>query len=175
MSTAEPAQAESAPQMSLAAVLNDGLYAGVIGASIVALWFLIVDTIAGHAFHTPTLLGTLLIRGVDEVGKTAVDAPMVAAYTAIHVVVFVAVGIVASYLITLFDRYPAAGIALIFLFAFFEVGFFVVSAALGGGLLGRLGPWSVGAANLLSAAGMAAYLWYRHPHLKQSLGRIWDE
>jgi hypothetical protein len=175
MGTVEQTRSTSAPKFSLANVLTDGLYAGVIGATIVAVWFLIIDALAGRPFHTPTLLGTLLIRGTGALGQATVDPAMVAAYTAVHVVVFVVFGVIASYLVTLFDRYPAAGIVLVFLFAFFEVGFFVMSAALGGELLGRLGPWAVGIANLLSAAGMAAYLWFRHPHLKQSISQIWDE
>jgi len=174
MNAVEQSQATSVPRVSLAAVFWDGLYAGVIGASIVALWFLVIDTLAGHSLHTPTLLGTLLIKGLDALATATVDPAMVAAYTAVHVVAFVVVGVLASYLVTLFDRYPAAGICLVFLFAFFEVGFFIASAALGGVLMNHLAPWAVGIGNLLAAAGMAVYFWKRHPHLKESLGHIWD-
>jgi hypothetical protein len=163
------------PQITLANVLSDGLYAGVIGAAIVAVWFLVIDAMAGQPLRTPAMLGTMLIRGPQALDQVTVEAGMVAAYTAVHVVAFVVFGIIASYLVTLFDRYPAAGIVLIFLFVFFEVGFFVLSAAIGGDLLGRLGPWAVGIGNLLAAAGMAGYLWVRHPHLKESMSRIWDE
>lgn len=175
MNVVEQSRASTAPRVKLAAVFNDGLYAGIIGAAIVALWFLIIDTIAGQPLNTPTHLGTLLIKGVEASIAATVDPAMVAAYTAVHVVLFVIVGMLASYLVTLFDRYPAAGIVLVFLFAFFEVGFFIASAALGGVLMGHLAPWAVGVGNLLAAAGMAVYLWNRHPHLKESLGHIWDE
>ena len=175
MNAMEQSRTTPAPRLTLAAIFNDGLYAGVIGAGIVALWFLVIDTIAGHPLHTPTLLGTLLIKGVDALATATLDPAMVAAYTAVHVVLFVLVGLLGSYLVTLFDRYPAAGIALVFLFAFFEVGFFIASAALGGVLMGHLAPWAVGIGNLLAAAGMAVYFWNRHPHLKESLGHIWDE
>ena len=170
--TSEHAQARP---IVAASVLADGLYAGIIGAAIVALWFLALDAIAGRPFLTPTLLGTWLIRGHQFTNVTVADPAMVAAYTAIHVVAFVFVGTLASYLFALFERHPAAGIGLVFLFSFFEVGFFVFSAALGGGILGRLGPWAVGVGNLLAAAGMATYLWLRHPDLKESLRHVWDE
>jgi hypothetical protein len=175
MTTLERVHGEAAPQLSLAAILTDGLYAGVIGAAVVALWFFIIDWLAGRPLHTPYVLGTLLLRGAAGVAEGPADAGTVAAYTSVHVVAFVAVGMVAAYLVALFDRYPAAGIALVFLFAFFEVGFFVVSAALGGGLLGRLGPWAVGIGNLLAAAAMAFYFWKRHPRLRHSWGRILEE
>jgi len=174
MSSVDRAAAASEPRSGLSAVLSDGLYAGLIGAFLVAAWFLVLDTLAGHAFRTPSLLGTWIIHGPDAVVDGMVDPAMVAAYTAVHLVAFVLAGTLASYLVALFDRHPAAGVGLIFLFVFFEVGFFVFSAVMGGGLIGRLGAWAVGVGNLLASLGMAAYLWYRHPHLKESFGHIWD-
>src|SRR5262245_32543369 len=174
MSSVDRTAAASEPRSSLSLVLSDGLYAGLIGAVIVAGWFLVLDTIAGHPFRTPSMLGTWIIRGPDGVSDALVDPAMVAAYTAVHFVAFVLVGAVASYLFALSDRQPAAVVGLIFLFAFFEVGFFVFSAVMGGELIGRIGAWAVGVGNLLAAVGMAIYLWMRHPHLKESFEHIWD-
>src|SRR3954471_16249644 len=36
---------------------REGTLAGIIGAASVALWFLIVDSIAGRPFFTPAILG----------------------------------------------------------------------------------------------------------------------
>ena len=174
MSTADHAAAATEHRSSLSLVLSDGLYAGLIGAFLVAGWFLVLDVIAGHPLQTPSMLGTWIIHGPNAVSYTMVDPAMVAAYTAVHLVAFVLVGSIASYLFALTDRQPAALVGLVFLFAFFEVGFFVFSAVMGGQLIGRLGAWAVGVGNLFAAAGMAAYLWMRHPHLKESFGRIWD-
>ncbi len=162
-------------RLSAAAILTDGLYAGVIGAALVAVWFFVLDAIAGHPFYTPHLLGTWVIRGQQAMPGSPIDPGMVTAYTAIHVVVFVILGTVASYLVALLKRFPAAGVGLIFFFVFVEVGFFVFDAALGGGLLGRLGPWAVGVGNLVAAAGMAVYFWLRHPDLRAAIERIWEE
>jgi hypothetical protein len=175
MSTPSAVRGAPATPITAAGVLTDGLYAGVIGAVLVALWFLALDIAAGHPFYTPHLLGTWVIRGQQAAPGAAIDPAMVAAYTAVHFLAFVAVGTVASYLVALLHRNPKAIIGLIFLFIFFEVGFFAFNAALGGGLLGRLGPWAVGIGNLVAAVGMATYLWVRHPHIKESLGRIWEE
>ena len=40
--------------------LREGLTAGVLGATAVAVWFLILDTIAGRPFATPSMLGASL-------------------------------------------------------------------------------------------------------------------
>ena len=45
--------------MQLTRILREGFIAGLIGAGAVALWFLIVDTIAGRPFFTPAMLGSL--------------------------------------------------------------------------------------------------------------------
>jgi len=174
MSIADPAAAATEPRSSLSLVLSDGLYAGLIGAVIVAGWFLVLDLLAGHPLRTPSMLGTWIIHGPDAVSDVAVDPAMVAAYTAVHFIAFVLVGSIASYLFALCDRQPAAIVGLVFLFAFFEAGFFVFSAVMGGELIGRLGAWAVGIGNLLAASGMAAYLWMRHPHLKENFEHIWD-
>lgn len=175
MSGVDRAAAATEPRSSLSFVLSDGLYAGLIGAIVVAAWFLVLDLLAGHPLRTPSMLGSWIIRGPGAVNDGAVDPAMVAAYTAVHFIVFVLVGSIASYLFALGDRQPAAVVGLVFLFAFFEAGFFVFSAVMGGQLIGKLGAWAVGVGNLLAAAGMALYLWLRHPHLKENFSRIWDE
>jgi hypothetical protein len=174
MSSVDRAAARSEPRSSLSFVLSDGLYAGLIGAFVVAAWFLILDMLAGHPLRTPSMLGTWIIRGPAAVSDAMVDPAMVAAYTAVHFIAFVLVGSIASYLFALGDREPAAAVGLIFLFAFFEAGFFVFSAVMGGQLIGRLGAWAVGVGNLLAAVGMALYLWMRHPHLRENFQHIWD-
>ena len=38
-------------------VIREGILTGIIGATAVAVWFLIVDTINGHPLYTPRALG----------------------------------------------------------------------------------------------------------------------
>ena len=37
-------------------VVQDGVVAGLIGAATIAIWFLVVGTINGRPFYTPTVL-----------------------------------------------------------------------------------------------------------------------
>src|SRR6185295_18953790 len=52
--------------------LREGLITGFIGATAIAIWFLIVDTIAGHPFYTPNFLGegVVTILGKNMMGDT---------------------------------------------------------------------------------------------------------
>ena len=175
MDNADRSTDASGRPASLARVVEDGVFAGMIGALLVALWFLALDAFAGHPLFTPSLLGAVLLHGVDPTQYSAVEPQNVAIYTALHFVAFILLGTLASYLFTLLDRYPVMGIVLIFLMVFFEVGFFALDLALGGHLMGRLHAWAVAVANLLAGVGMAGYLWWRHPTAVRMLQRVWED
>jgi hypothetical protein len=167
-----------APPLSVSTILAEGFITGIIGAGIVAAWFLLLDTIQHEPLYTPSLLGTVLFKGTDAAaGHHEIDPGMVAAYTIVHHLAFVGVGIVASFLVAEMEHIPPIGIALLFLFVLFETAFHIFMLAIGEPLLGEHGIafWGVAVANLLAAAGMAGYLWYRHPRILVYFNRIWDE
>lgn len=164
------------PPLSVPTILMEGFITGIIGAGIVAAWFLLLDTIQNVPLWTPSLLGTVLFKGTEAaVAHQQVDPGMVAAYTLVHHAAFIGVGLVASFLVSEIERIPPLGIALVFLFVFFETAFQIFLLAVGGPLLGGIAFWGVALANLLAAAGMAAYLWYRHPRILFHFNRIWHE
>jgi hypothetical protein len=157
-------------------ILLDGLFTGAIGAITVALWFLVLDVLAGRPLFTPALLGTVLLHGGGVAAQGVTVAPLpVAAYTAFHFLVFLAVGTAFSWLMTLFESFPIVGFVLLVLFVCLQLGFFVLNVALGAQLLGQLRAWPVVAANLLAAGGMSLYLWKRHPRIAEGLRHVWDE
>lgn len=170
------AEHPSPPPLKVSAIMTEGFLTGIIGAGIVAAWFLLLDAIQHEPLYTPSLLGTVLFKGPEAAaGHIAIDPGMVAAYTIVHHVAFIGVGIVASFLVTEMERIPPLGIALLFLFVFFETAFHIFMLAVGQPLLGGIAFWGVAIANLLAAAGMAAWLWYRHPRMLVHFNRIWDE
>lgn len=154
----------------------DGLFTGMIGALIVALWFLVLDVSSGRPFYTPALLGTVLLHGGAAAAQGVMVAPLeIAAYTAFHFMAFLAVGLALSYLMTLFEKAPIVGFVLLVLFLCLQLGFFVLDVVLGAQLMGRLQPWTVVVGNVLAAVAMTLYLWKRHPKIKQSLAHLWDQ
>ena len=162
-------------RQSIADIALDGLFAGMIGALAVALWFLILDILAGRPLYTPALLGTVLLHGGKAAAAGATIAPLeIAAYTAFHFIVFMAVGLLFSYMMTLFERFPIVGFVLLVLFLCLQLGFFVLDVILGASLTGQLRGWTIVVGNLLAAGAMAWYLWHRHPHIKEGLDHIWD-
>jgi hypothetical protein len=155
------------PARDTARLYQEGMIAGVIGAAAVALWFLLLDTAAGHPLYTPTVLGTAIFRhsALASPETISVSLEMVGMFTWIHVLVFAALGGAVSRLIAMAERNPSWGFGLLLLFVVFEFGFVAAASLLAAPVL-RVIPWpSVLGANLLAAAAMTAYFWRRHPHL----------
>ena len=146
----------------------EGVIAGLLGAVVVAVWFLVIDTVQGEPLRTPTLLGTGLLRQ-----SSTTDA--VVLYSAVHGVAFIVFGIVASALVAAAERQPFFVFALVILFSAFEVAFFGAILIAASWLLGEVAGWTIFAGNVLAAAAMLAYFLKRHPQLAHRLTHAWLE
>lgn len=146
---------------------TEGLVAGVVGAATIAAWFLVLDTLSGRPFYTPTVLGTALFRrgALPDLTTLAPSIEMVAMFTWVHVLVFAALGVVAARLIRVSERNPSYGFGLVLMFVVSSAVFFVAALIFSAPVL-RVVTWpAVLAGNLLAAAAMAAYFWRRHLRL----------
>ena len=149
--------------MQLTRILREGFIAGLVGATAVALWFLIIDTLAGRPFFTPAVLGASLfdLLGAGFGGRGLVTH--VAAYTVLHFAAFIAIGLTAAVLMNVLDRKPSWLVGFVALFVVFEI---CVVALLGllsrSPLFGAIAWYQLGAANLLAAFLMGRYLWRAH-------------
>jgi hypothetical protein len=153
----------------LGRVLREGFVAGLIGAGSVAVWFLVVDVIAGRPFFTPAMLGSAVFWGVRDPTLVEVTFPAVIGYTLLHVVLFSLAGAVAAAFAALVEKFPTTLFLVIVFFAIFEVGFYIVVAVAAQPLLGALAWSNVAIANLIAALGMGYYLWTVHPSIREEL------
>ena len=156
---------ERAAQQS---VVREGITAGVLGATAVAVWFLIVDAAAGHPFSTPAALGHALFGIIDPTSGASAAAD-VAGYTVFHYVAFCALGLGATQVVRATEIAPSSLAGLAILFVVFQVAFYGATAIVAITLLGSMAWWSIGCANLLAAASMGGYLYRRHPGMGRSL------
>ena len=142
---------------------REGTVAGIIGAASVALWFLMVDSIAGRPFFTPAVLGASLfdLLGGGFGGRGL--STHVAAYTVVHFAAFIAIGMVAAHLMNVLDRKPSWLVGFAALFFVFELCVFAFVGLLSRSpLFGNIAWYQLGAANLLAAFFMGRYLWRAH-------------
>src|SRR5213596_644988 len=154
-------------------VLREGVVAGLIGAVVVAVWFLFFDLARGRPFLTPGLLGGAVFRGTSTPVGLEITVANVLGYTVIHGLAFIAFGVVAASLLALSEREPTLFVAFVILFAAFEVFFFGVVGALGRFMLGVLVWWAVLIGNLLASLAMLWYFFRAHRALPRTLIGSW--
>ena len=143
-------------------LVSEGVTAGLIGAAVVAGWFLMLDAAQGHIFRTPALLGAVLLHGLRDVQALVLTRGLVFEHTAIHVAAFGTFGLVAAGLLALADREPVMLVALFMFFCCFEVFAFALIAVLAEWLLEAVPMWSILGANLLAMVSMLGVLLPRH-------------
>jgi len=162
----------SAPvPVEMSTLYQEGMLAGVLAAAAVALWFLIVDVLQGRPLYTPTVLGTALFRhgaGLAATEPLTVSAEMVLMFTWVHGLLFAAVGGVAARLLGVVEQHPNVGFGILLLFVVLQAGFTVVAVLVAQPVLQALAWPAILVANLLAAATMGLYLWWRHPNLRVS-------
>lgn len=154
------------------AVAWEGVCAGVLGAAVLALWFLAYDAAAGHLLRTPAMLGAAVF-GVGGGEAPALFVPLVLGYTALHFFAFIVFGLVAAVLLDACEREPLFTLGVIFVFACFEVFFVGALSVFDQAALRELGWWKILAGNLLALTAIVAYFTRRHPSLKPRLVERW--
>lgn len=150
-------------------VTREGVIAGTIGATTVAVWFFFVDMIAGRALFTPITLGRALISILG--GAPYADTTSVIVYTVFHYLAFFAVGILLAWLTHRAESEPHVLVIFMLLFIIFELGFLGITAMLAETSLSKLAWYQVAAGNVLAALGMGWYLWKAHPALRAEFAR----
>jgi len=152
---------------------REGVIAGLIGAAIVAVWFLVYDAARGRPFRTPALLGAAAFRGVNDPAAIAPSSELIVQYTVLHGVVFALIGLLVGYLIMSAQREPGRLLTLFLVLVSFEIFFLALLVFFARTVLGELAWWAILVANALAAAGMLTYLLIRHRGLTRGLLGPW--
>lgn len=148
--------------------LREGIIAGAIGATAVAIWFLILDAVGGHPLYTPGMLGASLASLFG--GGTMTSTGAVIGYTIFHYAAFMLTGLVIAAIVNNAEEEPSLLIGFLILFVAFEVGWYGWTAVLARSEnFGRLAWYQVMVANLIAAVAMGAYMWRAHPALARRL------
>ena len=157
------------------AVFREGIAAGLVGGALVAVWFLIYDTLRGLPLRTPALLGSALFEGLRDPKLLQIRLDVVLGYTVLHFAAFAAFGILAAALVSAAEREPRILLGLFILFWCFELFFLGFVSALDEALVGALLWWNIAVANLLAAASMLTYFFLGHRSLGARLLERWSE
>lgn len=150
-------------------VVVEGIVTGAIGATAVAIWFLVVDAIAGRMMHTPVVLGEALF---SLFGPTSGESTLlfIVGYTIWHYAAYIVIGTILAAIVRAADTDPNVLAGLAIFFFVYQVGFYGVVALLSQwSMLGNLVWYQLGAANIVSSVLMGWYLYRGHPRVREEL------
>jgi len=157
-------------------ITENGVLAGMLGATVVAVWFLAVDLVTtGVPFHTPSRLGRIIFAGQAPDAAAALDGAAIFAYTGLHGLLFLWAGTGLAWMFSQFERNPQVGLVLLLLFVTFEAILWGVGVTLVPALAGFVGAWTILVANVASATAMFLFLLGRHPQAAARLRDAWLE
>jgi hypothetical protein len=149
--------------------IREGILAGCLSATVIAVWLFVVDYLAGHPLLTPTVLGRGLVGVFGlRMGDTAMN--YITAYTVFHYGMFALIGVLVAKIVHAARRTPAVLAGFLIIFIAFELGFYGLTAMLSVTTeLRGLAWYQLMAANLVASLVMLYFMWIRHPELKGEL------
>lgn len=153
--------------------LNGGLTVGLIGYAAVVVTMALLNVALGRSpFYTAALFGSALFYDLKDPAELFVTAGPVLAYNMVHLLAFLGLGMFASWLVTLSERFPSAQYLVLVLLVFVAFHVYAALRLFAEPLLGTSGWWEVGLGSLAAAAAMAVYLAFAHPFLRRELHDI---
>lgn len=148
-------------------VLFEGLATGLVGAAIVAIWFLIVDLFAGSPLHTPAALASALLLRAASAAEIELNVGVMAAYSILHLSAFVVVGMAFSWLVQRLQGAPEFGVRALAVLLVLE-GLFIGSVGMASGwIVQEMGWVTILVANGLAVAGMSGWIWRHRSDLRR--------
>jgi len=155
-------------------LLHEGVYAGLIGAVSIAVWFFAIDLISGRPFFTPATLGRGLVAVLGAV-PSGERIPHILVYTVFHFAAFMIVGLFAAFVVYLARSEPSVLLGFVVLFVAFEVGFYAIVGLLSQATpLGSFAWYQVLIGNLIAASAMGVYFWRQHKELGEEFRHSLD-
>jgi hypothetical protein len=131
-----------------------GIIAGLIGATIMALWFLIIDTIQGQPLYTPAFLASILANA-DAADRSFA---LIAVYTLFHYAAFCLVGVGVTWLLGKLEVSPPILLGLVLGFVLFDLVFYLGVILTGVDVVDELGWPQVLIGNLAAGVGLMSYV-----------------
>jgi hypothetical protein len=131
-----------------------GVIAGLLGATALAFWFLVIDASQGVPFRTPALLA----NSIMGVAGLETDPRLIALYTFLHFAVFVAVGVGVTFIFARSDWGPSILLGVVLGFVLFDMMFYTSVYVTGIDVVEELGWVEVLAGNLIAGVTVMGYL-----------------
>ena len=157
--------------------IREGIITGLLGGTAIAVWFLIVDSVAHRPMHTPALLGAIVTGEPNPIAAAdgAERLKFVALYTPIHFILMAAFGLVVVFLTHRAQQHPRVLTLALLLFCAFAVAFIGLVVILEQQGLGDLAWFQVAIGNLIAIVVMGWYVVRHHPGIPALWSRRFED
>ncbi len=149
--------------------IREGFGVGLVGAAVVAAWYLLCDLLAGRPLHTFDAFGRIFIAGEIPPAGGPIDSGAVLGFLLLHLVISLLAGWGLTFLTHLAARNPAlrmgVWLGLVIAFCYFLGLSYMLNLLTGE----RLPLWELIGATVLAVVTMGWMLWRRHPRLERSM------
>jgi len=153
-------------------VLATGVVAGFIGFATVSIGFLLLDLVSGRGFgFTPSLLATALFQDLTQACDVHITGSAIAGYSALHLLVFLALGWLAAWLLALIAARPWFWMGALFLFVIITFHLYGAVLAVLAPVQGCFSLYYVLGATAVAAVAMLGYLLKEHRRLLATISR----
>lgn len=151
-------------------VLTAGVVAGLIGYATVMVVVALLNVVVGRSpFYTAALFGAALFYGLQDPATLVITPQAVLSYNMVHLLAFLGLGMVTSWLVALAEKYPTAQYLVLMALVFIAFHVYVFLALMAQPLLGGEAWWHIGVGSLSAAILMGWYLWRRYPLIKREM------
>lgn len=149
-----------------------GFAAGFLAATVVVLWFFVLDLFAGQPLRTPAFLAEVLF-GLGDGGAGIAE---IAAYTGLHFLIFLAFGLATAWLLSKIETRAHFRLGIVLGFLFFDLTFYASVLITGANVLTELGWPAVFVGDLLAGVVLLECLRLTSPKPHPSrLSTLWAQ
>lgn len=151
-------------------ILEGGLWSGLLGYGTVVVFFALLNAATGRSvFYTAAALGSRLFYHSSVV---RLEPGPVLAYNMAHMLVFLALGLLSSWLFVEAEEHPVARYGLLVALLVVAAHIYAALVILAEPVLGGGAYVPIAVASILAAGVMAWYLFRAHPALRAALKEI---
>lgn len=148
------------------------MVAGLLGYATIVVLFGLLNVVMGRSFFfTPAMFGAVLFYGLEDPAALEVAPGPVLAYNMVHVVALVALGTLASWLVSKAEQYPVARYLILFVLLFVAAHVYAALLVFAQPLVAGVW-WQVGLVSVAAAVVMGWYLVTQHPLLRRGLAEL---
>jgi hypothetical protein len=154
-------------------IILDGAVAGIIGAIVIAIWYLIFDAAGGRALGSLQSLAATLFQDFRHVVPQSAFGITLAGHLIFFLSIFALIGIVAAVILETAEEDATLFPTMLVFVCVFEVFSIMIMMLLGPSGEVSLPWWKFTIGDLMATSAMLAFFLERHPTLARMLEGPW--